>query len=154
MPPRAKQPVRKAKPAARCGKMEFIGLPYGLIHFVPSNASCLWKTKTNMPTARFSAGACLVNNQVFVIGGNTIPSTDAPTAQVERYNPATNTWQTMAPMPTKRCDLAVATVSGRIFAIGGFAAKELAVVEEFSPGANTWQKRTPCRRHVARQARP
>ena len=101
----------------------------------------VWNTKAPMPTARVSAGAAVVNNLIYVIGGN--DGTTGSSAIVEVYDPLSNTWSTKAPMPTGRGELGVAAVNGKIYAIGGYNGSALNTVEEYDPIGNTWTTRAP-----------
>src|SRR6185369_16184564 len=62
------------------------------------------------------AAAAVVNNALFVFGGNA-------STMVEMYRPAGNSqpagWATLAPMPTGRAQLAVAAVGDVVYAVGG-----------------------------------
>lgn len=102
-----------------------------------------WRSRADMPTARYRHSVAAVNGKIYVIGG-WCPSNLLATN--EEYDPATDTWTTKSPMPTPREGLAVAVVCGRILAIGGAkpdAPRWLNVVEEYDPVTDCWVTRTP-----------
>jgi hypothetical protein len=82
-----------------------------------------WITKTALTTPRFSPAAAVANGKLYAFGGivSTGPSTSAPSASVEVYDPVANTWAPAAPMPAARVPRG--GDRGRmIYAIGGNAA--------------------------------
>jgi N-acetylneuraminic acid mutarotase len=64
----------------------------------------IWTTKSPMSTKRMGLTAAVLNNEIYVIGGNTATATlsGPATAEVEKYNPKTDTWSTVTSMPTAR----------------------------------------------------
>ncbi|MHC4556584.1 MAG: Kelch repeat-containing protein, partial [Planctomycetota bacterium] len=79
-------------------------------------ATDTWTSKTSIPTARHGHSACVVNGEIYVIGGydgNQLLST------VVKYNPATDTWMMVTGMPEPKSGLGSSTVNGKIYAIGG-----------------------------------
>jgi Kelch motif len=116
-----------------------------------------WTSKIASPTARQYAAAAVLNNRVYVIGGQRTDAGITPgpvTAIVETYDPATNTWGTAPPMPTARMGLVAAVANGRLYAIGGAIdgfGTGTGTVEEFDPLTQQWTTRTsmPTPRHFA-----
>jgi N-acetylneuraminic acid mutarotase len=107
-----------------------------------------WTSKLASPTAREYAAVAVLNNRVYVIGGQRTDAGVTPgpvTAIVETYDPATNTWGTAPPMPTARMGLVAAVANGRLYAIGGsldgFGAGT-GTVEEFDPLTLQWTTRS------------
>jgi N-acetylneuraminic acid mutarotase len=80
-----------------------------------------WTTLTPMPTARAAAGAAVVGNALYVIGGRlgSSPGVGMALKVVERYDIDTDTWNTVAPLPNPRSDMAVVTRGGKIYVFGG-----------------------------------
>lgn len=100
----------------------------------------LWRTRAAMPTPRLEAGAAVVNNKVYVVGG----FSGSALTTTEEYDPATDTWATKADMPTARRSPVVATTNNKIYAIGGMIYVDANQVtysyatEEYDPSTNTW----------------
>lgn len=95
-----------------------------------------WTTKTPMPTARVGAGAAVINNLVYVIGGTN--DSYVITGANEAYNTNNDSWISLNPMPTARVEHGVASVNGKIYAIGGYNGSPLSTVEEYNPITNSW----------------
>lgn len=102
-----------------------------------------WTTRSPMPTPRLYAGAVVVQEQIYVIGG----FSGSTLGTVEAYDPATDTWTTRASMPTARAIPVVVSVDDKIYAIGGFQFEGLTdgthtvVTEEYDPVTDTWTPR-------------
>lgn len=93
-----------------------------------------WRGITNMPDARYSLGASVVDGKIYAVGGGN--NRRIAVAIVEEYSPITGRWTIRANMPTPRMDLATSVVNGRIYAIGGtpqFPFRPLPTVEEYTP---------------------
>jgi len=119
-------------------------------------AADTWKALAPMPTKRGSPVAATVGGKIYVIGGaSTHPGSSEPAvhparphrsvANVEEYDPATNTWRARSPMPTARNHAAVGVVGGKIYVIGGRLGAAFVgissptdVVEEYDPAADQW----------------
>ena len=106
-----------------------------------------WATATSMPVPRYNAGACALNNKIYVAGGEI--NYDRNINAFEEYDPATDSWSTKTNMPTGRSDLTLAVVNNKIYAIGGIRYTSfLGTVEEYDPSTNSWETKTsmPTRR--------
>jgi hypothetical protein len=74
-----------------------------------------------------------------------------PLAEVDVYDPATQTWTTCAPLPTLRHRLAATVVADKLYAVGGMVrdetardkAKHLDIVEVYDPATNCWTSMPP-----------
>jgi N-acetylneuraminic acid mutarotase len=55
-----------------------------------------WLQKTSLSSARTGPGAAVVNDKIYVIGGEA----DGYLKTVEQYDPVADTWTTKASMPT------------------------------------------------------
>ncbi len=115
-----------------------------------------WKALAPMPTKRGSPVAATVGGKIYVIGGaSTHPGSSEPAvhparphrsvANVEEYDPATNTWRARSPMPTARNHAAIGVVGGKIYVIGGRLGAAFVgissptdLVEEYDPAADQW----------------
>ena len=129
---------------------------YGLLVISASNlfAEKTWTQRTDMPTARYSFGTCVVAGKVFVIGGEIEVFGERSVATVEVYDPKTDTWERKADMPTARAGVSTLVVDGKIYAIGGaerkkfpvgpgwgYSSKHLPVVEMYDPATDTWAQK-------------
>ena len=98
-----------------------------------------WTRKADMPTARSFSATCVLNGNIYVIGGGA-PGKSA----AEVYDPATDTWTTRAPIPTARYGLDAIVVDGKIYAIGGWyfsiGGPIYSTVEVYDPVTDTWTR--------------
>jgi hypothetical protein len=89
----------------------------------------------------------VVGGKIYVIGGvqGGLSPTVPPVwlADVEVYDPTTDTWTTRAPMPTARMGHGAATHDGKIYAIGGWNGALLGTCEEYDPATDTWTAKSP-----------
>jgi len=108
--------------------------------FSALSQSITWTTKEPLPEVRSGPGCAVINDTVYVIGGQS-GSGNETTNYV--YDPVSDNWSTKSPMPTARRHLGCAVVNGKIYAIGGFIASEANIVEEYDPVADSWQTKTP-----------
>jgi N-acetylneuraminic acid mutarotase len=104
-----------------------------------------WKPRAAMNKARFYLAAAALDGQIYAIGGAgeiDTSGTMGALANVESYDPSTDSWSVKASMITPRSNLAAAALNGRIYAIGGHQPNinpaALDVVEAYDPVANTW----------------
>ncbi|MCK4739315.1 MAG: hypothetical protein KAT46_05145, partial [Deltaproteobacteria bacterium] len=99
----------------------------------------VWTVKADMTTARQRHGVAVVNNKIYVIGGDAGDGSTVYSAN-EEYDPATNSWTTKTSMPTPRLNLVVEAVNSKIYAIGGMdlLGTTYSVNEEYDPSLNTW----------------
>ena len=64
-------------------------------------------------------------------------------ADMEEYDPTTDTWTVKKPMPTARTVLDTCVVDGKIYAIGGYDYENdvlISTVEVYDPATDTWTK--------------
>ena len=100
-------------------------------------------TKAPMPTSRGGLAIGVVNNKIYVIGGQ--GTFGGYITTVEEYDPLTNRWRTKAPLPAGRKDFAIGVVKDKIYAIGGEGSltSYLNTVEEYDPATNQWMTKAP-----------
>jgi len=110
-------------------------------------ATDTWATKEPMPTARNRFGIAVVQNKIYVIGGET---DDGYTEANEVYDPLTDTWETRTPIPTVRADLSANVVDDKIYLISGtemcgYGAwpRGINVTEVYDPETDSWTTKTP-----------
>jgi len=89
-----------------------------------------WKTMKSMPTARSNSGIAVYNNKIYVFGG--IGTSGSPVANVEIFDPSTNTWTVSANMSVAKTPAAI-TVNNKIYVIG-----DGNIVQEYDPSLGTW----------------
>ena len=95
-----------------------------------------WIRKADMPTARGYTSTCVVNEKIYVIGGD---AEAEPISIVEVYDPATDTWAKQTELPTKRWWFSTSVVDGKIYVIGGnINWNHLSTVEAYNPVTDTW----------------
>ena len=113
-----------------------------------------WELKTQLPTKRVGFATAVVDNKIYLIGGNLFenglgneggPLGPLGTRTVEVYDTQTNTWQRVADMPTPRQVPKAAVVNGTIYVFGGFHGeindlqwKYPVNVEAYNPRTDTW----------------
>ena len=71
-----------------------------------------------IPTPRGGHATARVGDEIVAIGGE-IPGGGPARAEVESYNPATNTWRSVAPLPRGRHGIQAATLDGAVWIAGG-----------------------------------
>jgi len=99
-----------------------------------------WSAKSDMITGRFSLGASVYNERIYVFGGVIVGQTGSGVedSTVEEYDPISDTWTQMPDMPTRRASLCASIVNGKIYTIGGGPVSGTAIiatptVEEYAP---------------------
>jgi N-acetylneuraminic acid mutarotase len=104
-----------------------------------------WTTLAPMPTKRFSAVACVVDDCIIVTGGDhsVEEGGEMVTKQldvVEKYDPATQAWSTVAPMNETRSSAGCFVADGRMHVAGGFGKPGgiRGTVESYDAAANSW----------------
>jgi len=99
-------------------------------------ATDIWVTRESMPTARNRFGIAVVQNKIYVIGGET---DDGYTGANEVYDPTTDTWETRTPIPTVRADLSANVVDDKIYLIAGSGGWPFHnVTEVYDPVTDSW----------------
>lgn len=102
--------------------------------------SC-WKQLANLPTARNTHVALILNNKIYVAGGVTTWN------EFEAYDVSTNSWETKADLPTiDREFLAGCVLNGKIYLIGGYYGLDIGttnILEEYDPVTDSWKSKTP-----------
>jgi N-acetylneuraminic acid mutarotase len=97
-----------------------------------------WKPLASMPTARTGAAATVINDMLYVVGGDVGGLTHA----LEVYDPSADRWATLAPMPTARFEFAVESVNGILYALGGnTSGTATGIVEAYDPKTDSWTSR-------------
>jgi hypothetical protein len=131
------------------GKLYVIGgtvgscFPGGWASNVPMNevydiATDTWSTGAPMPTARSGVAAAVLDNKIYVIGGEGwVDESGGVFRTNEAYDPKSNSWIEMAPMPTARHGFAKGVLDGKLYAVSGVSLMHMfsvvAVSEVYTP---------------------
>ncbi len=110
-------------------------------------ASGSWSTGPSMSAARDMAGALVVNGKLYVLGGRqrladgTIQS--QALANVEIFDPATNSWSSGASMPRGRRAFALGVINDKVVVLGGEGDPQGAgwlyfEIDQLDTSTNTW----------------
>jgi N-acetylneuraminic acid mutarotase len=95
-----------------------------------------------MPIPRQQFGVGVVNGVLYAVGGDW--TCGGLIANVDAYDPATNTWTSKAPLSAPRASFGVGVVNGILYAIGGQTNGGLSdIVEAYDPSTDTWTTKTP-----------
>jgi N-acetylneuraminic acid mutarotase/regulation of enolase protein 1 (concanavalin A-like superfamily) len=111
-----------------------------------NNPSAGWVAKAAMPDARNHMGFVEINNIAYAIGGQHLyQAVTGNDAEVDAYDPATNTWTTMAPlpMPWSAIEDTTLVINNKIVILGGqtnggFDGIYLNNIEQYDPTTNLW----------------
>ncbi len=110
-------------------------------------ATNVWRTGVPLPAPLENAAAAVVDDVLYVIGGDDSTGGSPPTNTVWAYSPKTKTWSTKAAMPTARNVAAAVVANSNIYVIGGwdgvFSGNGLATVESYNPATDTWAEEAP-----------
>ncbi|GAA6220829.1 kelch-like protein 22 isoform X1 [Lates japonicus] len=109
-----------------------------------------WRTLSAAFAPRMSnQGIAVLNNFVYLIGGDKNTSGFRAETRCWRYDPRHNSWCSIQPLQQQHADHCVCVVGGHIYAIGGRDySNELDSVERYDPHTNTWEFVSPLKREV------
>lgn len=109
-----------------------------------------WRTLTAAHAPRMSnQGIAVLNNFVYLIGGDKNTNGFRAETRCWRYDPRHNSWCTIQPLQQQHADHCVCVLGGHIYAIGGRDySNELDSVERYDPHTNTWEFVAPLKREV------
>ncbi|XP_029366466.1 kelch-like protein 22 [Echeneis naucrates] len=109
-----------------------------------------WRTLTAAHAPRMSnQGIAVLNNFVYLIGGDKNTSGFRAETCCWRYDPRHNSWCSVQPLQQQHADHCVCVVGGFIYTIGGRDySNELNSVERYDPQTNTWEYVSPLKREV------
>lgn len=120
----------------------------GRLH-VYDPAADTWTEKTPMKFPREHCRAVVIEDKIYVVGGHTKP-VDAPNSQrtnraeVEAYDPATDTWTTVTDLPQPRGGIGIGYIAGKMIVVGGelavngTGAQPVTRVDIFDPATKEW----------------
>jgi N-acetylneuraminic acid mutarotase len=114
-----------------------------------------WMRRAAPPSDHKEGAGRVINNRFYLAGGwklspcavNGEPTfCDELSAQLDVYNPASNTWATKARLPGIESGMAAAVLNGKLFLVGGYGrASEGALdnVDAYNPMTNMWMAKAP-----------
>lgn len=109
-----------------------------------------WRTLTAAYAPRMSnQGIAVLNNFMYLIGGDKNASGFRAESRCWRYDPRHNSWCSIQPLQQQHADHCVCVAGGHIYAIGGRDySNELDSVERYDPHSNTWEFVASLKREV------
>ncbi len=123
-----------------------IHLFYGNFHYVYYPATDTYERKADVPTPRSWGTCAVVNNKIYVIGGYSLNSLNASTAN-EVYDPLSDTWQSKTPLPSARIGVTRENpvINGQIYTTHGLdnpSGNFQSTVYIYDPLTDTWQQKS------------
>jgi N-acetylneuraminic acid mutarotase/fibronectin type 3 domain-containing protein len=110
-----------------------------------ANPAAGWVAKAAMPNPRNHIGAAAINGIAYAIGGQHLYAGNNNVAEVDAYNPVTDTWTRVAslPMPVSSIGVSTIVVNGKILVVGGqtnggYNHTYLNTILSYDPTANGW----------------
>lgn len=98
-----------------------------------------WMKKAPLPSTWTEIVAVAVNDKAYAFSGG-FPAK----ADVEVYDPATDTWQMRNPMPLGMDHIGTAVLDGKVYVVGGFTNNRHRQVSdgvfEYDPAGDKWRK--------------
>ncbi|XDC84224.1 hypothetical protein R6Z07F_015397 [Ovis aries] len=109
-----------------------------------------WKHFTASLAPRMSnQGIAVLNNFVYLIGGDNNVQGFRAESRCWRYDPRHNRWFQIQPLQQEHADLCVCVVGGYIYAVAGRDYhNDLTAVERYDPATNSWAYVAPLKREV------
>jgi N-acetylneuraminic acid mutarotase len=95
-----------------------------------------WSTKASLPKNRQRAAGGVINDRLYVVGGDGGGGTAEAT--LYQYDPGANTWTTKAPKPLAVTRLAAVVLDGKLHAMGGYDGTYQSRHEAYDPSTDTW----------------
>ncbi|XP_048826848.1 kelch-like protein 26 isoform X2 [Brienomyrus brachyistius] len=114
-----------------------------------------WKSLAELPELpRFRHCVCVLNNQLYVLGGRKYYGAQDILKSVIRYDPAQDHWDRVADMHSPRDYFATACLAGKVYVFGGNHddTRYLNTVEFYTPDDNTWRLAQPLDRALCGHA--
>ncbi|MEL7434758.1 MAG: kelch repeat-containing protein [Chloroflexota bacterium] len=107
-----------------------------------------WSPAPDMPTARNSHAAAVIDGKMYIVGGRQFTEqangeyASVNVASLEVYDPEAESWETLAPLPQAAGGITAAAVDGKLYVFGGEQwVPEQAVIAEawvYDPALDQW----------------
>lgn len=107
-----------------------------------------WSPAPDIPTARNSHAAAVIDGKIYVVGGRQFTEQEngeyanVNGASLEVYDPEAESWSTLAPLPQAAGGISAAVVEGKLYAFGGERwVPEQSVIAEawvYDPALDQW----------------
>ncbi|KAK0138148.1 Kelch-like protein 22 [Merluccius polli] len=109
-----------------------------------------WRTLGAVQSHHMSnQGVAVLNNFVYLVGGDKNTSSLYAETRCWRYDPRHNSWCSIKPLQQQHADHCLCVLGDHIYAIGGRDYRnELESVERYDPHTNTWEYVAPLKREV------
>ena len=129
------------------GQAERFTGPARLFHYDP--ATNKWSERATAPHHHHRGVARAINGKLYVAGGMTMEDLDGTGwdqpkawAEVDVYDPVTNTWAARVPMPTARWGAVASVMDDKLYVAGGWTdLTPKPSLEVYDPATNTWAAR-------------
>jgi N-acetylneuraminic acid mutarotase len=99
-----------------------------------------WTEGPPLPGARAFAGAAMLKNIIYVVGGTNGRGALAETLAFNPQLEGAQAWQRKAPLAQPRSGLAVVAVGAQVFALGGNEGAGEAFNEQFDTSVGAWSR--------------
>jgi hypothetical protein len=103
------------------------------------------------PATRVYAASAVLEGMIYHLGGTTDDEDlRGAAADVDAYDPATNTWHSRAPLPEPRARAGAGVLDGILYVVGGSDASGTvhASVYAYDPATDSWAARAPLPRKL------
>ncbi len=104
-----------------------------------------WQAQTPLSSARDAFAGGVIENQIYVFGGDGPEAANSKLISTERFDPTANEWSALADNTNYNGfgvdDIAGAVVDGKLYvfgATGGDTGATVNFVQEYDPGTNAW----------------
>jgi N-acetylneuraminic acid mutarotase len=107
-----------------------------------ANGATQWVARAPMPDPRNHLGWAVVAGQLYAVGGQHFSDSRTAQAELDRYDPGSNTWTRLPGLPVARSHVMDSTfvVGGRLVVASGWTTSSVsAAVTAYDPAAGTWQ---------------
>jgi RNA polymerase sigma factor (sigma-70 family) len=78
-----------------------------------------WVEKSKMPSPLVGSSACVINDKVYIFGGENPNKAVVALSTVYEYDPVNDKWTAKPDMPTAMVMLSTSSANGKIYALGG-----------------------------------
>lgn len=106
-----------------------------------------WGVCQGVPPGRLLAGACVLEDNIYLIGGVSIEEwgrggkSVVTASGVDRYNLSTSSWEEVCPLPEGRSSPCVAAFGGVVYVFGGLRGRYMMTnVFKYSPNEDVWHE--------------